>query len=188
MVRGPLRGVRDGEEVRGERTRLGACYVSVVRVRTVGERDIEACLAVFEEVSAEGRWLATETPVDRREVAARWRALLETGEGTLLLAEEGEGGGPVGMAAMVGRTSPELGMLVARAHRRKGVGDALLDACVAWARSAGAREIVLHVFPHNPAAIALYRKHGFEERGVLRRAYPRRSGEKWDAVRMVKVL
>jgi ribosomal protein S18 acetylase RimI-like enzyme len=158
-----------------------------VRVRTVREGDLDACLGLFEEVSAEGRWLATETPVDRRDVAQRWRALLETGEGTLLLAEE-EGAPPMGVAAMVGRTSPELGMLVGSAHRRRGVGDSLLDACVAWARSAGAREIVLHVFPHNPAAIALYRKHGFEERGVLRRAYPRRSGERWDAIRMVKPL
>jgi RimJ/RimL family protein N-acetyltransferase len=159
-----------------------------VRVRTVREGDLDACLGLFEQVSAEGRWLATETPVDRREVAQRWRALLDTGEGTLLLAEEEEGAPPMGVAAMVGRTSPELGMLVGSVHRRKGVGDALLDACEAWARSAGAREIVLHVFPHNPAAIALYRKHGFEERGVLRRAYPRRSGERWDAIRMVKAL
>jgi ribosomal protein S18 acetylase RimI-like enzyme len=159
-----------------------------VRVRALVERDLEACLALFEEVSAEGRWLATETPIDRSEVGARWRALLQTGEGTLLVAEEREGAEPMGVAAMVGRTSPELGMLVARAHRRQGVGEALLDACVAWARSVGAREIVLHVFPHNTAAIALYRKHGFEKRGVLLRAYPRRTGEQWDALRMVKPL
>jgi len=48
--------------------------------------------------------------------------------------------------------------------------------------------VVLHVFPHNTGAVALYRNHGFEERGMLRRAYARRSGERWDAIRMVKAL
>ena len=159
-----------------------------MRVRPITDADLDACVALFEAVAAEGRWLATEAPIDRREVRARWVALVGTGEGTLLVAEEDDGRGPLGLAAMVGRTSPELGMLVGLAHRRRGVGDALLDACVAWARDIGAREVVLHVFPHNTGAVALYRKHGFEERGVLRRAYPRRSGERWDAIRMVKAL
>ncbi|WP_041448526.1 GNAT family N-acetyltransferase [Anaeromyxobacter sp. Fw109-5] len=159
-----------------------------MRVRPLTDVDLAGCLDLFEAVAREGRWLATEPPIDRREVSARWRALVETGEGTLLLAEEDDGTGPLGLAAMVGRSSPELGMLVAEGHRRRGVGDALLDACVAWARGIGAREVVLHVFPHNTGAVALYRKHGFEERGVLRRAYPRRSGERWDAIRMVKPL
>jgi putative acetyltransferase len=48
--------------------------------------------------------------------------------------------------------------------------------------------VVLHVFPHNAAAIALYEKHGFGMRGTLRRGYRRRSGEEWDAFRMVKEL
>ncbi len=159
-----------------------------MRVRPITDADLDRCVALFEEVAAEGRWLATEAPIDRREVSARWRALVGTGEGTLLVAESDEGEGPLGLAAMVGRSSPELGMLVAPAHRRRGVGDALLDACTAWAREIGAREIVLHVFPHNGGAVALYRKHGFEERGVLRRAYARQSGERWDAIRMVKPL
>lgn len=157
-----------------------------MRVRTLGEADLESCLDLFEAVVAEGRWLANEPPLDRREVGARWLDLLRTGEGTLLVAEDG--GAPVGLAAMVGLFSPELGMLVRADRRRQGTGDALVRACLAWAAGRGAREVVLHVFPHNPAAVALYRKHGFEERGTLREAYPRRSGERWDAIRMVKPL
>ena len=159
-----------------------------MRVRTLSDPDLDPCIALFEAVAAEGRWLASEPPLDLAEVRARWRALLSTDEGTLLVAEEDAGGPPLGLAAMVGRSAPELGMLVAEGHRRRGVGDALLDACERWARGIGAREIVLHVFPHNAAAIALYRKHGFQERGVLHRAYPRRDGRRWDALRMVKAL
>lgn len=157
-----------------------------MRVRTLAEADLEPCLDLFEAVAAEGRWIATEPPVNRREVRARWLELVRTGEGTILLAEDG--GPPAGLAAMVGLLSPELGMLVREGRRRQGVGDALLRACIAWAEGRGAREVILHVFPHNPGAIALYRKHGFEERGLLRAAYLRRNGERWDAIRMVKPL
>ena len=74
----------------------------------------------------EGRWIATEAPIDRREVRLRWEELLRSGEGTLLLAEEGEGTPPLGLAALVGRARPELGMLVAPDSRRRWIGSALL--------------------------------------------------------------
>jgi GNAT superfamily N-acetyltransferase len=145
---------------------------------------MEACLDLFEAVAAEGRWLATEPPVNRPEVRARWRALLATGTGTILVALEGPR--PVGLAALVGVERPELGMLVAADQRGRGVGAALLEASLAWARTVSAEEIVLHVFPSNAAAIALYRRHGFEEQERLLRAYPRSSGERWDAIRMTR--
>ncbi len=157
-----------------------------MRVRTLVEADLEPCLDLFEEVAAEGRWIASEAPIARREVRARWKDLMKTGEGTIFVAEED--GAPVGLAAMVGLWSPELGMLVRADRRGQGVGEALLLACITWAEGRDAREVVLHVFPHNLAAIALYRKHGFEDRGVVQGQYPRKSGENWDALKMVKPL
>lgn len=159
-----------------------------MRVRPAAPADLRACLDLFVAVCAEGRWLATEAPVDRREVRAGWQAILDTGQGTLLLAEERPGAPPVGLALLVGRARPELGMLVADGHRRRGIGERLLVAAIEWCREVGAAELVLHVFTHNEAAFGLYRKHGFEAGAVLRGAYPRRSGERWDAIRMVKVL
>lgn len=152
----------------------------------MAETDVESCLDLFETVASEGPWLAAEAPIDRRTVAESWRALLSTGEGTVVLVEdEGE---PVGLAAIAGRESPELGMLVRADRRRRGIGCALVSACVEWARARGAAEIVLHVFPHNPPALALYRKLGFEERAFVPHAYRRRNGERWDAIRMVMPL
>jgi [ribosomal protein S18]-alanine N-acetyltransferase len=159
-----------------------------VRVRTVAAADLEASLDLFEAVCAEGRWLATESPIDRREVRRSWEALLASGDGTVLVAEEAPGAPPAGLLVLVGRARPELGMLVAEAERRRGVGAALLREAIAWARAACAAEIVLHVSPHNAAALALYRKLGFEDRGLVRRGYLRRSGERWDAHRMVLTL
>jgi ribosomal protein S18 acetylase RimI-like enzyme len=159
-----------------------------VRVRGLEPEDLPSCLDLFSRVAEEGRWIATEAPVDRREVQLRWQALLRTGDGALFLAEEDAGAPPEGLAALVGRARPELGMLVSPGSRRRGVGSALLAVCIAWARAAGAAELVLHVFPHNEAALALYRKHGFEERGRILRAYLRRNGERWDAIRMVRAI
>jgi GNAT superfamily N-acetyltransferase len=157
-----------------------------MRVRTLADADLEPCLDLFEAVAAEGLWIASEPPIVRREVRARWRDLIATGEGTILVAEDG--GPPAGLAAMVGLWRPELGMLVRAERRRQGVGDALVRACVEWARGRGAREVILRVFPHNPGAIALYRKHGFVDRGLARGAYPRKNGESWDALEMALPL
>ena len=59
----------------------------------------------------------------------------------------------------------ELGMAVARPWRGRGVGSALLVAAIDTAREEGLHKLSLEVFPHNEAAIALYRKFGFVEEG-----------------------
>jgi len=77
----------------------------------------------------------------------------------------------------------DLGLMVAAAHRRRGIGTALLDEAVHWAREGGVRKLELHVFPWNTAAIALYEKFGFVREGY-RRAHYRRGSDYVDAVLM----
>jgi RimJ/RimL family protein N-acetyltransferase len=48
--------------------------------------------------------------------------------------------------------------------------------------------VTLQVWPHNGPARRLYRQLGFVEEGRLRRHYPRRNGELWDAIVMGLVL
>jgi RimJ/RimL family protein N-acetyltransferase len=55
------------------------------------------------------------------------------------------------------------------AFRGLGLGRALLDTAVEWARAVGIAKLTLGVFPGNARAIALYRAAGFVEEGVLRR-------------------
>lgn len=54
---------------------------------------------------------------------------------------------------------------VAPRARGRGVGRAILDALLEWARQAGAVEIFLDVRPSNEGAIALYNSRGFVEIG-----------------------
>lgn len=77
----------------------------------------------------------------------------------------------------------DLGIMVAASHRRRGVGRALLEQAVAWARDTGVHKLELHVFPWNEPAILLYEQFGFVREG-LRKGHYRRAGEYVDAILM----
>jgi putative acetyltransferase len=78
----------------------------------------------------------------------------------------------------------DLGMAVVRPWRGYGVGSALMDAGIQWSREQGVHKLGLSVFPHNAAAIALYRRYGFVEEGRRVKHYRRASGEFWDSIEM----
>ena len=77
----------------------------------------------------------------------------------------------------------DLGLMVAQGYRRRGIGRALLEQAVAWARDAGVRKLELHVFPWNEPAIRLYESFGFERVG-LRKGHYRRGNDYVDAILM----
>ncbi len=58
-----------------------------------------------------------------------------------------------------------LNLAVAKRHRRKGEGGALLSAAMEALRALGVSRVFLEVRETNHAAIAFYRKHGFAETG-----------------------
>jgi diaminopimelate decarboxylase len=69
----------------------------------------------------------------------------------------------------VTRHVASLGIAVAAGVRGRGIGTALMAEAMRWARSVGVEKIVLSVYPHNTAAIALYRKFGYIQEGRLAR-------------------
>lgn len=60
-----------------------------------------------------------------------------------------------------------LSIAVLPGFRRRGLGDALLDAAERTARSLGARIARLEVSTQNRSAIALYRRRGYRTEGLL---------------------
>ena len=151
-------------------------------VRPGRDEDRRPLAVLFAAVAEERDGIATEPPVDIEARAASW-----TLDGTLVAEAGGEIVGSVHVEA-----SPhgfgELGMAVAREWRGRGVGSALVAAAIEWSRRRGLHKLSLGVWPHNAAAIALYRKFGFVEEGRRTKHYRRASGELWDSVDMGLLL
>jgi GNAT superfamily N-acetyltransferase len=76
-------------------------------------------------------------------------------------------------------------MFVGPEARGRGVGAALVDAVVGWARARGAEGLCLWVTATNASAIALYARCGFQNSGA-RRSLPHSPAV--DMLRMVRDL
>lgn len=104
------------------------------------------------------------------EVAARplesWPQQLQE-IATFVAVREGEDVGLVRCArdAQHRDTAWLISMWVAPEARGQGVGDALIDAVIAYARSSGTSRLLLEVGDHNHQAIALYARKGFKPTG-----------------------
>jgi ribosomal protein S18 acetylase RimI-like enzyme len=156
-----------------------------IRVATIDNFD--EWFRLYEAVAAEGKWIAGETPVDRTARRRSFEAHQRDPESVTFLAEsDGLLVGNLGVVIHGGLA--DLGMMVRSGWRGRGVGSALMEACIGWAREHGAHKLILEVWPHNTAAVTLYRKYGFEQEGYFPRHYRRQHGELWDAVRMGLIL
>ena len=61
-----------------------------------------------------------------------------------------------------------LGISVAKPARGLGLGKAVVEDLLRWAKSEGVRKVTLAVFATNESAIALYRQLGFSEEARLK--------------------
>jgi RimJ/RimL family protein N-acetyltransferase len=153
-------------------------------IRPKGERDVPAVVNLLAAVAREGNAIATDWPFD---VDARARAMRDA-----LLERRTVGWVALDGRAVIGDLSvfelqlpePELGMVVDAAYRGRGIGRALLDAAVAWARTNERPALRLRVFPENEPARALYRAAGFVEVELQRAAVVQRNGTARDAIVM----
>lgn len=162
--------------------------MTMVGVRRALPDDIAAVIDLFVAVVDEGRWLGTEGPVDRDAQYERFMLEASSDDAVSLVAvvdDEIVGHARVELAPY---KVAALGMMVKAQWRGRGVGGALVRSAIDAARDLGAHKVALQVWPHNTAARRLYLRYGFVEEGVLRRHYPRRNGELWDAVIMGLVL
>jgi RimJ/RimL family protein N-acetyltransferase len=159
-----------------------------VEIRRLRPEDVDVVLDLFEQVAAEGRWIGTESPIDRPERHARYLRLLDDpAQGSFVAVIDGTIVGNIGVHGEPHGVA-DIGMLVADGYRGQGIGSVLLQAAVDWALEHGFHKVALQLWPHNIRARALYEKFGFVEEGLLRRHYRRNDGSLWDAVVMGLVL
>jgi diaminopimelate decarboxylase len=142
-----------------------------VEIRPARPRDARSFLEAFRSVAEERRFIQSESVTRssgyyRRRFRRTWD---ERGAQILAL----DGGRVVGSLSIHREEHPAtrhvatLGMHVVASHRARGIGTALMHEALRWARRFGIERIELTVYPHNGAALALYRKFGFAEEGRL---------------------
>jgi RimJ/RimL family protein N-acetyltransferase len=164
-----------------------------VRVRAAEPRDAQALVELARAVGAEPEgWLITAGEWRSAAEERRYlRAIRRYEHAAVFVAEDASG--VVGRLSISRDPHPssvhvaDLGLMVALGRRRQGIGRALMAAAEEWARSAGVRKLELHVFPHNTAALELYRGLGYREEG-LRHAHYLRGSTYLDAILMAKEL
>jgi RimJ/RimL family protein N-acetyltransferase len=161
--------------------------LSSFSLRLAEPADFDAYMDAFESVAAEGRWLGAEAPIDRDARRSGFDRAVDRDDSVLFLADAGG----VIVGSVYGSLSGgvvDLGMFVVAGFRGGGIGSALLEAVLDWARTQEAHKVSLAVWPTNYPAIGLYARYGFRVEGTRRRHYRRRSGELWEAVWMGLIL
>jgi RimJ/RimL family protein N-acetyltransferase len=159
------------------------------RVRRAEPADADALVDLTEPVgSEEGRWILTSSSWRSVGEERRYlKAVQRHADAAVFVVEDD--GRIVGRLSIARDPHPssqhvaDLGLMVSAGHRRRGIGKALLEQAVRWARESGVRKLELHVFPWNEPALRLYESFGFEREG-LRRDHYARDGEYVDAVLM----
>jgi RimJ/RimL family protein N-acetyltransferase len=153
-------------------------------VRPAQVDDARPMAVLIAKVAEERDGIATEPPVDLGE---RTEVFVRGTPSTLVAVAAGE---VVGMLHVESSRfgSGELGMAVSREWRGRGVGSALVEAAIEWARGEGLHKLCLEVFPRNTVGLALYRKFGFVEEGRRVKQIRRSSGELWDSIVMGLLL
>lgn len=163
----------------------------MIEIRRAEPADATQVVELLHAVSAEpeGWLLGTEQAHGVAEERRYLRAVRRHADAAVFVAVDGQlVVGRLSLARDPHPASPhvaDLGLVVADAYRRRGIGRRLLEEAVAWARAAGVTKLELHVFPWNDPAIALYEETGFRREGYRRRQY-RRRGVEIDAILMAR--
>lgn len=151
-----------------------------VTIRPARPRDAASFVAMWQAVVEEGRYVRSETVAHPARVyRARFRRPW-TDHDAQIVAVEGER--VIGHLYIqrerhpVTRHVATLSISVAPDRRGGGIGAALLDEAIRWARDVGVDKLVLSVYPDNRAAISLYRRFGFVDEGRLARQSRKSTG------------
>ena len=160
-------------------------------IRAAEPRDAAALVELALAVGSEPEgWLVTADEWRSVGEERRFLRALRGYANAAVYVAETRDGGVIGRLSLARDPHPasthvaDLGLMVAKPYRGRGIGSALLAQAVTWAHERGVSKLELHVFPHNAAAIRLYERFGFEREGYRRRHYRRSGGELVDAVLM----
>jgi ribosomal protein S18 acetylase RimI-like enzyme len=145
-----------------------------VEIRSATMRDYDAICALLAQVdalhrSAQPDQFAEAVPAREKAYLQSW---LDTPDKQLWVAERDNA--VVGLVMFYLRQTPDVPILVPRRfiqldtlvvdakQQRQGIGETLMQATHQWGRERGIRDIELGVWAFNEAAMAFYRRLGYE--------------------------
>jgi ribosomal protein S18 acetylase RimI-like enzyme len=147
-------------------------------VRAAGEGDLDALSRLWHEADelhaglSPGFFRRPEVGRGRQRALDALRDSQESAHETILVAVDGKdavGGAchlqiydtPIGHTLVSQRRGHIETLIVARAHRRRGLGRALMTAATEWARKQGAHQLLLTVWAGNTDAERFYAALGY---------------------------
>jgi L-amino acid N-acyltransferase YncA len=141
-----------------------------LEIRDARLEDAPAIARIYNQ-GIEDRVATLETQLRTPEERAEWLTSRERRHPVLVAVDST--GAVLGWASL-NRFNPrpaydhvvDFSVYVAREHRGRGVGDALLGALVERAKSLGYHKMVLAAFPTNAPGMRLYERHGFTQVGI----------------------
>jgi phosphinothricin acetyltransferase len=142
-------------------------------LRSANPADIPAITAIYRDAVLNGTASYEITSPAEQEMSERFAAIVA--KGYPYIAATGETGGLLGYAyASAFRTRPayrwivEDSIYLAPESRGLGIGEALLAALIERSEALGFRQMIAVIGGAHPASVALHRKAGFSETGLLK--------------------
>jgi L-amino acid N-acyltransferase YncA len=143
-----------------------------MNLRAATLADIPAITAIYRHYVLHETATFEEIPPDEAEMRQRFDKITQAGLPYLVAEEDGH---ILGYAYMnyfrtrsAYRFTLEDSIYLDKAATGKGVGSALLARALEEAERWGARQIVAVLGGHNPASIALHKRFGFEDVGIMK--------------------
>ena len=142
-----------------------------ISLRTLGQDDWQLWRTLRLQALAEAPYAFSSKLADWQgdgDTEVRWRSRVSTVPLNIVAELNGQAAGMVSATAPNTDRAVELiSMWVAPFARGRGVGDSLVGAVLIWAQQQQASRVSLAVFEGNEPAMALYRRHGFLDRGRI---------------------
>jgi L-amino acid N-acyltransferase YncA len=166
-----------------------AGYDPPVQIRLAGPEDAEAIRVIYNHEVTSGATtfdIVPRTSTEQLEWLDRHR-----GAHPAVVAVDGEVLGFGALSAFRDRpayaTTVESSVYVGQAHRRRGIGRAILNELVSLAAVHGFHTVIARIVGHNEASIALHQACGFELVGTEREV-GRKHGRWLDVVELQRML
>ena len=149
-----------------------------IRYREAVPEDAGTIVTFYNAVGGETHFLSFEKdeyPLNAEQQALEIRQITSHPTCAMILAIAGEEIAGIGTIRsgdkMKSRHCGELGIVVAKAYQKQGIGTEIMERLITFCRENGiSKRIQLELDAGNEVAHELYRRFGFTEEGVLRNA------------------